>query len=176
VALSCGQDHRFSVGETCKGPRGCAVQAQTVECDNDVADVGDACQFAGDYACTSDKTLLLRCDDHKMTPFSACRGAGECRIVPKGKNVEPACDHTVAQEGDACDTNGQEACTMDRKAQLMCRGLVFTPFRPCTGAGGCSFDPLGVNFVCDPGVAAALAGVMSTTPKSTPAKPAKKKK
>jgi hypothetical protein len=147
-ALKC-DGKKFVVDETCKGPTGCKVEGgQKIACDNDVSDVGDPCHFAGDYACTTDKSLALRCDDGKMTPLNTCRGPRQCRIVPMPKHDRPEvlCDDSIAQDGDPCDTNSEEACSMDKKGMLVCKGNKFTGLVPCPG--GCLYEEKTDHYTC----------------------------
>jgi hypothetical protein len=172
-ALRC-TNKRFVIDETCKGPTGCKLdQEHKITCDNDIADVNDPCHFAGDYACTNDKSLVMRCEGNKMVPLNTCRGPGHCRIiqVPKTDKVDFFCDDSVAQDGDACDTNGEEACTMDKKGMFVCRGNKFGSVRPCPG--GCVHDERTDKYTCNdltPGDAGAPA------PSATPAAPPPKRR
>ncbi len=139
----------FVVDETCKGPTGCKIDpGQKISCDNDIADVGDPCHFIGDYACTTDKSLVMKCEGNKMTPHNTCRGPKQCKIVQSAKQERPdfSCDDSIAQDGDACDTNGEEACTMDRKGMYVCRGNKFGSVKPC--AGGCIYDEKTDRYTC----------------------------
>jgi hypothetical protein len=157
-AIACSADHKealrctnkhFVLDETCKGPTGCKVDVtQKISCDNDIADVNDPCHFLGDYACTTDRSLVLRCDANKMTPLNSCRGPKQCHIVnvPKQEKVEFLCDDSVAEEGDACDTNGEEACSMDKMGMFVCKGNKFGSLRPC--GGGCLYDEKTDRYTC----------------------------
>jgi hypothetical protein len=152
----------FTVAETCKGPGGCKVNGDTITCDNDISDPGDPCRQAGDYACTSDRGMVLRCDANKMVALNTCRGPKACGIVQHAaeNKVEFVCDDSLAQEGDVCDTNGEEACTMDKKSILVCETSKFTNPKPCGGPGGCTYDEKYDRYGCDqPGGAdAGVAG------------------
>ena len=148
-ALRC-TGHRFVVDETCKGPKGCSIDsAQKIVCDNDIADVNDPCHFIGDYACTTDKSLVMKCVGNKMVPLNTCRGPKKCRIIqiPNQDRVDFFCDDSVAQDGDACDTNGEEACTMDKKGMFVCRGNKFGSLRPCPG--GCVYEEKTDHYTCN---------------------------
>jgi hypothetical protein len=176
-AIACAPDHkealrctnkRFVLDETCKGPTGCKIDgAQKIVCDNDIADVGDPCHFLGDYACTTDRSLVMRCDANKMTPLNTCRGPKQCKIltVPRQDKVEFACDDSVAQEGDACDTNGEEACTMDKKGVLVCKGNKFGSQRPCPG--GCTYEEKTDHYTCNEGAAVVDAAASVAPPPSS---------
>ncbi len=183
AALECGKDNKFAVGETCKGPGGCSIKGDAITCDNDTSDVGDPCHFAGDFACTSDQALVLRCDNHKMTPLNTCRGPKHCRVfeLPQEKKVQFDCDDSIAQEGDPCDTANEQACTADKKSVLVCKGNKFTSATPCPGPTGCTHDEKADTYNCDTGGAAATADAGSapastTGPKPLPGKPAPPKK
>jgi hypothetical protein len=148
-ALRCTHKH-FIVDETCKGPKGCALDSsQKISCDNDIADVNDPCHFIGDYACTADKSLVMKCVDNRMVPLNTCRGPKHCRIVqiPKQDSVGFDCDDSIAQDGDPCDTNGEEACTTDRKGMFVCRGNKFGGVRPCPG--GCVYEEKTDHYTCN---------------------------
>ncbi len=171
-ALRC-TDKRFVVDETCKGPTGCKIDgSQKISCDNDVADVNDPCHFIGDYACTTDKSLVLKCEGNKMTPLNTCRGPKQCKIIqlPKQDKVEFACDDSIAQEGDACDTNGEEACTMDRKGMFVCRGNKFGSLKACPG--GCVYEEKTDRYTCND---AAPSGDAGAPPAPAPAASAGKR-
>lgn len=158
-AIACTPDHkealrctnkRFVLDETCKGPTGCRIDAtQKITCDNDIADVNDPCHFIGDYACTTDRSLVMKCEANKMTPLNTCRGPKQCRIVSVAKQdrVEFLCDDSVAQDGDACDTNGEEACSMDKKGMFVCRGNKFGSLKAC--AGGCVYEEKTDHYTCN---------------------------
>jgi hypothetical protein len=157
AALEC-KDSAFALAETCKGVGGCQIKQDKITCDNDIADPGDPCHFLNDYACTSDKQLVLRCDANKMTPLNSCRGPRSCRVIelPQEKKIEFFCDDSVAQENDPCDTNGEEACTMDKKGMLVCRDHKFVSPKPCPN--GCLYDEKGDKYTCEQGGATASAG------------------
>jgi hypothetical protein len=164
AALSC-KDNKFVVEETCKGARACALQKDGLYCDNDLADQGDPCHTEGDYACTNDKKLALKCaDTHVMVALNTCKGAKGCRVLelPEQKKVEFVCDDAVADANDACDENGEQACTVDRTTLLQCSNNKFLFLKAC--AGGCSFDPNGDKFACDQAGLAA-AGASPSGPK-----------
>jgi len=164
-SIACTPDHkealrctnkRFVLDETCKGPTGCKVDStQKISCDNDIADVNDPCHFIGDYACTTDRSLVLKCEGNKMVPLNTCRGPKQCHIlsVANKDKVEFLCDDSVAQDGDACDTNGEDACTIDKKGMLVCRGNKFGSWRSCSG--GCVYEEKSDRYTCNDGDAGA---------------------
>jgi hypothetical protein len=150
AALSC-KDFKWTVEETCRGASACTLKKDGLTCDNDVSDQGDPCHTNGDYACTSDKVMALRCVNNVMTPLNACRGVKGCRVheMPEQKKIEFVCDDALAMLGDPCDENGEEACTMDKKALLKCANNKFAAHASCPG--GCSFDANGEHFTCEGG-------------------------
>ncbi|MEO9233516.1 MAG: hypothetical protein ABI421_09300 [Polyangiaceae bacterium] len=150
AALEC-HSNKFEVGSTCKGPKGCTIADDKISCDNDISDEGDACHFDDDYACTTDKQLVLRCKDKKMLAYNACRGPNGCVIKeePVEHKIEFDCDDSVAQLGDSCDTESEEACTSDKKALLICKSAKFVAHKTCSGAQGCVYEPHGDRYFCD---------------------------
>jgi len=148
--LQCN-DHKFTVSETCKGVGGCNVKDDKITCDNDVSDVGDPCHFEGDYACTTDKAFVLKCVGKKMVKLNSCRGTKACRVfeLPQEKKVDFVCDDSLAQAGDPCDEEGEDACSMDRKSLYTCKSAAFALAKTCTGPKGCSFDDKAEHFECD---------------------------
>ena len=148
AALSC-KDNHFALEETCKGARACVLKTDGLYCDNDLSDPGDPCHTIGDYACTTDHKLALKCSaSHSMAPLNTCKGAKACRVFekPEEKKVEFLCDDSVADLNDPCDENGEKACTMDRKGILECRSNKFATLASCPG--GCSFDEAAEKFAC----------------------------
>lgn len=99
-AVSC-QGGAFVLAETCSGRFGCRTApydgfapggSGNILCDNDVAREGDPCLDEGDYACTSDGSLALRCTGKKMTKFRECQLA-HCSILhPTSKDTEIECE------------------------------------------------------------------------------------
>jgi hypothetical protein len=167
----------FTLAETCHGPGACKVAGDTITCDNDVSDPGDPCRTPGD------RGSVLRCDDSKMTVLNTCRGPKACSIVNHAaeNKVEFVCDDSLAKEGDACDTNGEEACSMDKKSILVCSSNKFGKPKACNGPTGCTYDEKFDRYTCDQGAEAdtgdAGAAGDGTTPGTTPgAAPGKKKK
>jgi hypothetical protein len=146
-ALEC-QSGKFAVAETCKGVRGCQVEGNDISCDDDVADLGDPCHTEATYACSTDKLTALKCVGKKFQALNTCRGKDGCRVfeLPEEKKTNFVCDDTLAQENDVCDTDGEEACSMDKTEILHCKASRFVKDHAC--AGGCSFDEKGEKFVC----------------------------
>ncbi|HEX7664452.1 MAG TPA: hypothetical protein VF407_08080, partial [Polyangiaceae bacterium] len=150
AALEC-HGGKFDVGSTCKGPKGCTLDDDKISCDNNVADVNDACHFDDDYACWTDKQIVLRCESKKMIAYNACRGPNGCVVKeePIEKKVVFDCDDTFANEGDACDNEGNPACSTDKKNLLKCTSGKFAVKKACGGAKGCEYDTASERFFCD---------------------------
>jgi hypothetical protein len=81
---------RFTIENTCKGPKGCTVTGTTLHCDDDLADLGDACKKDGDYACSMDKKALLICRGSKFVQEQACKGKG-CSYAEHGDKINFEC-------------------------------------------------------------------------------------
>ena len=160
-ALEC-QNGKFAVVETCKGARACEVQGNKISCDNDVADIGDPCRIEADYACTSDKLMALKCVTKKFQSLNTCRGKDGCRVLelPEEQKTEFVCDDSLAQENDPCDTESEEACSMDKSEIYACKSAHFVKDHPCPG--GCSFDDKGETFVCAAEVAQGASALAAT--------------
>jgi hypothetical protein len=161
---ACGLDYKaglvckggaFIVAETCKGSGACKIAGDAIVCDNDISDPGDPCRTKGDYACTGDKRMVLRCNGGIMAPLNTCRGPKACTIIdhPAENNVEFACDDSIAIVGDPCDTEKEEACSMDRRSILVCEGSRFGSPQPCGGPSGCSYEERTDSYSCDRGEA-----------------------
>ena len=108
-----------------------------------------------------------------MAPLNSCKGAKGCRVLelPEDKKVDFVCDDAVADPGDPCDENGEEACTMDRKGLLKCTSNKFVPAAAC--AGGCAFDANGEKFTCEQAGGAVAAADAKKPAATTTTKKAK---
>lgn len=89
AALACRQS-RFVQASLCKGPKGCRVtgskeQGFKVECDDSVAQVGDACEKEEHFSCASDEKSILKCKNKKFEIEEKCKGKEKCQI--KGGSV-----------------------------------------------------------------------------------------
>ena len=111
-----------------------------LNCDNDIADVGDPCSNKGNFACTSaTRGRRSSCDDGKYASMAqSCRGPKACAIVhPKPKVTDIDCDFTVANENDPCAFPGNEACSSDKKTMYDLHGRTSTSTpTACLGASG----------------------------------------
>jgi hypothetical protein len=132
------KDGKFVLWRACKGPQGCVVRADRIECDNTYADPGDPCGTAGSFACSVDKKLALVCKEGKYFVDSACRGPEACRVGTQARKLE--CDDSVANEGDPCDTEREVTCSEDHKSELVCTNLKWTKKLDCTRKDGCVYQ------------------------------------
>lgn len=113
----------------CRGPRGCDLVGAQANCDQSVAEVGEACKKESAKACSADKTQVLSCKGGRMTVEYVCRGEGQCNSV----GGKLACDQTIARLGDTCDKSlsGHIACTEDKKSLITCQNERFVPSEKC---------------------------------------------
>lgn len=130
--VRCVGEHWKLAGK-CPGPKGCSSQRQKVSCDDSLADLGMPCATEGSGACSGDKKTVLRCEHGVMAEAAKCRGARGCSIA--GSPPAPVCDTTIAQVGDACQSDDEAACSVDGKQFLRCRDHVMTAMQAC--AKGC---------------------------------------
>jgi hypothetical protein len=139
--LRCGDDDTFVVALTCKGPQGCRLTAdgESVSCDYTLADENDPCTVE-DMACSTDKKAELRCDKTKFVKVGACTGPDGCAIAPNDKHgYTLSCDDHIANAGDLCLESGRSACTVDKRATLVCKGDGrFAIDSQCLGPTGCT--------------------------------------
>jgi hypothetical protein len=86
---------------------------------------------ADGFACSADRTLLLRCQSGQSYVAGTCRGPRGCV-----ETHAVACDHSLAALGDACNEPGTGlACGMDRKTLLRCDPRrVYVVSEPCRNA------------------------------------------
>jgi len=108
---------RWRVAGKCAGAEHCVSSTSKIKCDDTIADVGSPCEGDGDKACSANGSALLECTRATMIVTSPCRGPKGC-VVNAGV---PTCDRTIAEVGDACDADGEVACTSKGDAVLQCR-------------------------------------------------------
>ena len=150
AALQC-KAAKFTLAATCKGPRSCQLKDNKIFCDNNLADFGDPCNEEGDYACSADKKLLMRCKGNKFAIVNTCHGPRGCTIQehPDQNKVGFSCDDSLAEVTDACDEEKEESCSLDHRALQQCRNGRFQFVRACRGPNGCSYDERSDKFTCD---------------------------
>lgn len=88
-ALVC-RGGQFIAASLCKGPKGCKVEGDKdkgfkVQCDDSIANVGDACEKEEHFSCAQDERSILKCKNKKFDVEEKCRGKERCQI--KGGTV-----------------------------------------------------------------------------------------
>lgn len=128
----------WATAQKCLGARGCAVEGKSVTCDNSLAEVGDACGDAEDFACSLDGKAALACRDGKFVHANACKGPSGCRVSgEKASGFKIECDDSVANAGDPCEKDAHFACSADMGAILVCKDRRFRVDVTCAGAEKC---------------------------------------
>jgi hypothetical protein len=115
--------------QPCMGPRGCALQGNTLACDTSISPIGAPCGGEGSFSCTPDRAALVACRGGRAALSSTCRGPRGCVV---GEAV--ACDHSLAAPGDPCDAPGSLGCAVDRKSMVRCQSGVFVATEVCRNA------------------------------------------
>jgi hypothetical protein len=120
----------------CRGSRGCEMVAGQANCDQSIAEPGEACKKQNAKACSVDKSRVLSCDDGRMHEQYWCRGEAGCSAA----GGKLSCDQTIAKLGDACDKglDGHVACSEDKKALITCNGDSFVPSEKCKAGAVCT--------------------------------------
>ncbi|MDB4937273.1 MAG: hypothetical protein JWP87_4245 [Labilithrix sp.] len=157
--LDC-KNHKWVVGATCKGAKGCEFRDEELFCDHTLADTNDACHRDGQIACTNDRALILKCQSNVFTPVDTCKGPKSCTFQehPERDLVEFDCDDSFANEGDPCNSEGFFACAVDKKSIHTCRSKKFSLVKTCPGPKGCTVDPDGQRLHCDQGSGGIFSG------------------
>lgn len=133
-ALSC-RDGTFQ-RVACRGPLACNDYQDHANCDDSVAEAGDACMTDRDehFACSSDTKRAVVCKGGRYERWQECRGKLGCSLL--GERV--SCDVSVARPGDPCKAPGSMACDEDHAHLLECRDGAFAVRRNCRGRFGCT--------------------------------------
>jgi len=81
---------KFVLASNCKGKNGCKVGGDKekgfkVECDDSIANAGDACDKEGHYSCTPDEKQIVRCIAKKYVTDDKCKKNEKCAV--KGELV-----------------------------------------------------------------------------------------
>jgi len=146
--LACKQG-KWSTAAACRGPKGCVREGGKADCDNSIAQVGDACTKDDDHACAVDAKASLVCKGGAFALATPCKG-------PKGCTVSPGtvhCDDTVADIGEPCiQKPGRDhlACASDGKQMLKCDGGKFALLTKCQGTSICKVLPEGISCGANP--------------------------
>ncbi len=104
----------------CGGPKGCSGVGAAARCDDDLANVGDACvtSVAGsNYSCSKDLKTEIMCQADKFVLDRPCKGPTACQV----KNNAIYCDDSVADVGDPC-TMGKYSCSSDHLTEARVPG------------------------------------------------------
>lgn len=133
MGLFCVGGHLATM--TCLGPTGCQKLGKNdVACDNPVASVGDGCNQVKDAACSSDRTQALVCTGEKFVLAQPCKGPRGC--TTSGETVY--CDNALAEPGDLCTEEGDDACKTDRSSFMKCVHGNFQITNSCRGPKKCT--------------------------------------
>jgi hypothetical protein len=137
----------------CKGPGGCARRADSDECDDTMAALGDPCppNPPVDYACTNDGRAALLCKDGHFDLWRNCRGKGGCALVG-GRHLN--CDTTLGEPGDPCEATGTYSCSTNQEQMLICDRSSLVAASSCRGPERCHFDRESHKIDCDDTIAA----------------------
>src|SRR5262249_11295428 len=130
------------VAAACGGEEGCTFSDQA-ECDNRIANVGDACVGENDLSCTPDARAELRCKRGHFVVASTCRGPTGCYFTTNKLH----CDTDLADLPDPCEDADDLACALNGKALYKCDGSKYSVESTCRGPGGCSVN--GTVVKCD---------------------------
>lgn len=123
----CSVDHKsqlkcdgkkWKTVDKCLGPKACTTSASEVHCDDTLTDLGADCSNEGSYSCSLDAKELHQCKAGRVVLDSSCRGAAGCK--PNGDKMR--CDTTIAAPGDTCEDDEAQACSVDMKQLLTCKG------------------------------------------------------
>jgi hypothetical protein len=135
--LACRRGRHVSVA--CRGAKGCAEEGGRAECDETVAESGEACGHDGKKSCSADGKRVLTCAAGQTETKYQCRGPRACSV--KAGKID--CDVSVARQGDACDSlfEGTFACTEDAKAIVRCNAGKFVPDETCKPGLRCLAEP-----------------------------------
>lgn len=134
---------------SCLGPKGCVADEKSASCDTSLSKEGDGCGREGNYACTVDKKAQLRCKGGKWASVEKCLGENGC----DSSGMFSRCDSSLANEGDICEVDEKDpkkkryACSVDQKAELLCKDGKWKAIEQCAGEKGCRSGGLVVS--CD---------------------------
>lgn len=102
---------------------------------------GRSCSADSDSVLCLDPQTRLSCEGEKWQSES-CLGPAGCEV--SGRFVK--CDTSIANEGAACEKDGNYSCTADKKTMLICQGRKWAFNEKCLGERGCV---AGFMAVCD---------------------------
>jgi hypothetical protein len=129
--LTCA-NHTWTLAGSCRGPKACTVGANEVTCDSTLARLDDACNRAGNHACSEDQKSVLVCTAGKFVLASRCLGPKACSIA--GDQV--SCDDSLGEVGDPCEGD-HYACAVDGRAVLQCKAARLAHDEACGKRQAC---------------------------------------
>jgi hypothetical protein len=129
----------------CRGPKGCRGVGANSQCDDNLAQEGDACQTTlnDNYSCSVDHLKELICKDGKFATARTCKGPKKCTVNTLAEEIE--CDDSIGDVGDVCRAEPGDAnygCSTDKKIEVVCDAATskFQPSNTCRGMKGCYID------------------------------------
>jgi hypothetical protein len=136
TALECVGGVRLGVH--CGGAKGCRSDARNLVCDQSEASENDLClavrmQAIGDSACSPDHKSFLSCEQGRFVTMSVCRGPRGCAR----DGGLALCDQSLAEAGDACQSEQKATCAMDGRHLLQCKDRKFETAAACEGEAHC---------------------------------------
>lgn len=77
--MTCTAGH-FALAEHCRGPEACKSTGRRVVCDNSLAAVGEPCDLADNFACSTDFRSILVCREGKYAVDTKCKMTTSCHV------------------------------------------------------------------------------------------------
>ncbi|HEY6458963.1 MAG TPA: hypothetical protein VIY73_02400 [Polyangiaceae bacterium] len=128
------------VSLSCRGPRGCRGVGASSQCDDDLANEGDACMMTlnDNYSCSVDHGKEFICKNGIFTAVRTCKGPKKCTVTGDMIN----CDDSLADVGDVCVVDPGDAnyaCSTNKQVETVCDAATskFLPSNTCRGPKGC---------------------------------------
>jgi hypothetical protein len=77
--------NKFIASNACRGPKGCWIEGDLVQCDSSFARIGDTCRPVENHACNEDARSEVKCSPQmKWVKHRECKREG-CRV--KGREI-----------------------------------------------------------------------------------------
>jgi hypothetical protein len=73
----------YVVGQNCRGPKGCSVVGQKIDCDDGKQSAGDPCMNDDDHTCAADGKAVLKCSANVWSVEEKCKKT----CVTRGRQV-----------------------------------------------------------------------------------------
>jgi hypothetical protein len=74
------KNKKFENAGLCRGPRGCRINGDKIECDESIAAEGELCEHENAPACAMDMKAILVCKDKKWKVDQACKRT-PCKVT-----------------------------------------------------------------------------------------------